>query len=256
MPLIPVVHASTAVRAAIRRGFPHRSTRVRRCADLGRARLYLERELVDAVVIDVRATPPSDVTALVRAFPTIPVWAFSPFRPDDSALLAACLGGGLRGVMVEGVDEPIAGELIASRTASRMRLVALGDAPRALRLLEPIQQEAFREVFARVGSRPTTADIARALGRTREHLSREFAAGGAPNLKRLIDLAHVVCAADLLANPGYNVGTVARLLGFGSASHFAAATRRVAGVVPGDLARLGPSGAFQRFLRGRTRSRI
>lgn len=256
MPLIAVVHASATVRAAVRRGFPHRSARVRRCADLHRARRCLAEELVDAVVVDVRAAAPPDVAALAREFPTIPMWAYSAFRPDDGALLAACLGSGLRGVLVEGVDDAVAGELIAHRTASRVRLLALGDAARALRLLEPIQRAAFREVFARVGGRPTTAEIARALDRTREHLSREFAAGGAPNLKRLIDLAHVVCAADLLANPGYNVGTVARILGFGSASHFAAATRRVAGVVPGALARLGPQGTFQRFLRGRTRSRI
>ena len=100
------------------------------------------------------------------------------------------------------------------------------------------------------------ADVARALRRSREHLSREFAAGGAPNLKRVIDLLRTVCAADLLANPGYTVGDVTTILRFSSPSHLAAAARRIAGVAPGDLGGLGPRGVFTRFLKGRMRSRI
>ena len=125
-----------------------------------------------------------------------------------------------------------------------------------LRLTEPIQRRAWDEVLARVERRTTTADIARAVRRTREHLSREFGAGGAPNLKRVIDLARIAWAADLLANPGYTVGTVATLLRFASASHLAACSRRVAGVAPAGLSALGPQGVLQRFARGRTRSRV
>ncbi len=256
MPVVPVVHANPAVRAAIRRGFPRRGSRVRRVADLGAVRALLARELVDAVVVDVKAGDTAAAFGLAAEFPTIPMWGFSAFRPDDGSLLAACLGGGLRGVFVEGVDEPAAGEVVAARSASRMRLAALGDAPRQLRLTESIQREAFFEVFARAGVRTTTADVADQLARTREHLSREFAAGGAPNLKRVIDLARTVCAADLLQNPGYDVRAVAAVLHYASPSHLATATRRVAGATPSELARLGPRGVFQRFLRGRTRSRI
>jgi AraC-like DNA-binding protein len=107
-----------------------------------------------------------------------------------------------------------------------------------------------------VDAHPSTTDIARALRRSREHLSREFAAGGAPNLKRVIDLARVACAADLLGNPGYQAGVVASILGFSSGGHFGAACRRIAGVAPAELGRLGPKGVLQRFLRGRTRSRV
>src|SRR2546430_10498391 len=56
-----------------------------------------------------------------------------------------------------------------------------------------------------------TAQLAAALRVTREHLSRQFAAGGAPNLKRVIDLARAACAADLLGNPGYTVRAVVRI---------------------------------------------
>src|SRR6266851_3709560 len=104
----------------------------------------------------------------------------------------------------------------------------------------------------RFGSPTTTADLAAALGVTREHLSREFAAGGAPNLKRVIDLARVACAADLLGNPGYTVRAVVRILGLASPSHLAGAARRVAGVSPVELRALGAGGVLARFIRGRT----
>jgi len=91
---------------------------------------------------------------------------------------------------------------------------------------------------------------------TREHLSREFGAGGAPNLKRVIDLARAACAADLLGNPGYSVQCVVRILGYASPSHLAGTARRVAGATPMELRELGPQGVLTRFLRGRTRSRV
>jgi AraC-like DNA-binding protein len=256
MPVIAVVHRAGA-RAALRQGVPRRAARIVSCRDLPHVQRLLARELVDAIVVDILALgSPEPAFALTAAFPRIPVFAFSAFRPDDSRLLAACYAGGLRGVLVDGVDTPVAGHIVACRTASRERQVALGDAPRRLRLTEPLQRRAWDEVFLRAGAPTTTADIARALRRTREHLSREFAAGGAPNLKRVIDLARAVCAADLLANPGYDVGGVARILGYSSPGHLAGVSRRIAGVRPSELGRLGPPGVFQRFLKGRTRSRI
>jgi len=157
---------------------------------------------------------------------------------------------------VEGVDDVAAGELIAARSASRARLAALGDVTRLLRLSEPLQKAAWELVLARVGLPTRTGHIAIALRRTREHLSREFAAGGAPNLKRVIDLVRTAWAADLLDNPGYTVAAVARILGFSSASHLAGIARRIAGVTPSELPSLGPRGVVRRFVNGRTRSRL
>jgi len=47
-----------------------------------------------------------------------------------------------------------------------------------------------------------------------------------------------------------------RILGYASPSHLAGAARRVAGASPQELREAGPRGVLQRFLRGRTRSRI
>ena len=226
------------------------------CRSVERVVDVLQRELVDAIVVDVRTQGPEPTLALACLYPGIPVFALSAFRPDDGPLISRCMNAGLRGILVEGVDDAVAGELIAARSASRMRRVALRNAPRLLRLTEPVQLKAWNEVLAHVGTAARTSDIAQGLQLTREHLSREFAAGGAPNLKRVIDLVRAAWAADLLRNPGYTTRTVSAILRYSSPSHLADSARRVAGVSPRDLARLGTTGVLQRFLKGRMRSRL
>jgi AraC-like DNA-binding protein len=184
------------------------------------------------------------------------MYALCAVRPDDGALLASCREAGFTGVLVEGVDNAVAGEWIAARTAQVARRSALADAPRLLRLTDRLQLAAWDEVLRRAGTPTQTAHVAQALRVTREHLSREFGAGGAPNLKRVIDLARAACAADLLGNPGYTVRAVVRILGYASPSHLAGAAKRVAGATPVELRELGPRGVLTRFLRGRTRSRV
>jgi AraC-like DNA-binding protein len=192
---------------------------------------------------------------LAARYPRIPLFALTPFRPHDGGLMLACRRAGVR-VLQAGMDDPVAGELVATRTATLRRRAALRDAPALLRLTEPLQLRAWDEALLRVGTRTRTGDIAAQLGFTREHLSREFAAGGAPNLKRVIDLARILCAGDLLGNPAYTVPTVGRILRFASPSHFAASARRIAGASPRELPRLGLPQILSRFLRGRMRSRL
>ena len=60
--------------------------------------------------------------------------------------------------------------------------------PGCCALTEPLQRSAWDLLIASVG--PAAADGADGprLGMSREHLSRQFGAGGAPNLKRVSDL--------------------------------------------------------------------
>lgn len=253
--VVPVFHPRREARSAVKRGYPRGAGNVRLCRSLPAVEHLLAHRLVDAVVVDVKASP-EELLALPARFPRIPIYVLSAFRPDDGALLAACHGAGFAGVLVEGVDNAVAGEWIAARTAQAARRAALVDAPRLLRLTDRLQIAAWEEVLKRVAIPIKTAHVAQALRVTREHLSREFGAGGAPNLKRVIDLARAACAADLLANPGYTVRSVVRILGFASPSHLAVAARRVAGATVPELRALGPRGVLERFLKGRTRSRV
>ena len=97
--------------------------------------------------------------------------------------------------------------------------------------------------------------LAAAIGVTREHLSRTFAAAGAPNLKRVIDLVRLIATAELAKNPGYDIGDVARILGFASSSHLSSTAQRVVGTRPASLSRLRAVDLVERFAQGRFRSR-
>jgi AraC-like DNA-binding protein len=254
-PIVSVCHPRREARRALVRGYPRRLGAVRCCDTPQAVERLLHARLVDALVVDVKATPEVWL-AMPARFPRIPMFAFSAFRPEDGRLVSDCQRAGFAGVLVEPVDHAVAAEWVARRTAQAARRRALADAPRLLRLSDPLQLKAWEEVWRRVAAPTTTRELAQALRVTREHLSREFAMGGAPNLKRVIDLVRTACAADLLGNPGYSVGAVARILAYASPSHLAGAARRVAGVVPEQLRLMGPRGVLAAFLKGRTRSRL
>lgn len=250
-----VCHPRRETRRALVRSYPRRLGAVRCCDSPQAVERLLNARLVDAVVVDVKAAPDVWLTLPTR-FPRIPMFAFSAFRPEDGTLLAKCQRAGFAGVLVEPVDHAVAAEWVSRRTAQAVRRRALADAPRLLRLSDPLQLKAWEEVWRRVAAPTTTRELAQTLRVTREHLSREFAMGGAPNLKRVIDLVRTVCAADLLGNPGYTVRAVARILSYASPSHLSGAARRVAGAVPEQLRLMGPRGVLTAFLKGRTRSRV
>jgi AraC-like DNA-binding protein len=253
--VVAIYHPRRDARRVLRQGYPRSAGRVLVCRSLEAVERLLFQRLVDAVVLDAKAAPRAAL-AIPPRFPRIPVYVLSAFRPDDGRLIAETRAAGVAGVLIEGVDNAVAGEWVAARTAQVARRQALADAPRILRLTDRLQLDAWEEVLRRVSAPLRTVQIAQALRVTREHLSREFAAGGAPNLKRVIDLARTACAADLLGNPGYTVRAVVRILGYASPSHLAAASQRVAGATTAELRELGPRGVLGRFVRGRTRSRV
>jgi AraC-like DNA-binding protein len=255
-PVIATLLRSADARSALRRGLPRGRVRLASCRSVAALDRVIATQLVDAVVVDPRL--PGVAAALVRLrrrFPGIPRFAYAAFRPDDADLLVLCVHDAGAHPIVEGVEDAVVWDLILPRGAGAARAAALAGAPRLLRLVDDIQLRAWAVVVHGVGGPLRTAAIARSLGVSREHLSRQFGAGGAPNLKRVIDLARTAAAADLLANPGYSVRAVAGILGFASASHLASAARRITGVTALRLPDLGPRGVLAAFVRGRTRSR-
>ncbi len=239
---------------ALRRAVPREGPRVASCrGPAGLARL-LETRVVEAIVTAPRVAQASEMASLFTRFPGIPRLMFAPFRPDDGEVLERCCRAGVA-VAVEGVDDAALGGMIGrvSLSAERRRLMA--DAPRVLRLSEPLQRDVWEYLLVNVAEPARTEDVARRFNVSREHLSRQFGAGGAPNLKRVIDLTRIACAAQLLGNPGYSAGGVARILGFASSSHLSETARRVAGMGAQQLPRAGPRGVLGLFARGNTRSR-
>src|SRR5437867_2798755 len=145
--VVPVFHPRREARRAVKRGYPRGAGTVRLCRDLGAVERLLQQRLVDAVVLDVKAVSPAEAAlALPGRFPRIPMFVLSAFRPDDGPLLAACHAAGFAGILVEGVDNAVAGEWVAGRTAEVARRAALADAPRLLRLTDRLQLAAWDEV--------------------------------------------------------------------------------------------------------------
>ena len=95
----------------------------------------------------------------------------------------------------------------------------MADAPRVLRLSETLQRNVWEYLLAHVGEPERTARVAERFHVSREHLSRQFGAGGAPNLKRVIDLTRIVSAAQLLETRVIPRRLWPELLSFASSSH-------------------------------------
>lgn len=254
MPAIAALLDSPAALIALRRTLPKGGPSVVSCRSPAALHRLLDKRLVDAVVLAPQPALLPELTALRIRLPFIPLVVYGPFRPDDGELLLACRET-VSAVVVEGVDDPIVGELVvrASITAERRR--ALADGPRVLRLTETLQRAAWDVLLGEVERPIRTSALAQKLQLSREHLSRQFGAGGAPNLKRVIDLTRIACAAQLLGNPGYSVPTVVRVLNFASPGHLANTARRIANVPTSGLGSLGPHGVLAAFVRGNTRSR-
>jgi AraC-like DNA-binding protein len=255
MPVIAALLESPAALIAIRRSLPKGGPSVVSCRTPAALHRLLDKRLIDAVVLAPQPSLLPELTELRVRLPFIPLVAYGPFRPDDGELLLACREA-VAAVAVEGVDDPIVGELVvrASITAERRR--ALADGPRVLRLTETLQRAAWDVLLGEVERPIRTSTLAARLKISREHLSRQFGAGGAPNLKRVIDLTRIACAAQLLGNPGYAIPTVVRVLNFASPGHLANTARRIANVPVSSLGSLGPRGVLAAFVRGNTRSRV
>ena len=241
--------ARERVRPLFRSAFARRRGRLviaRSAAELNRV---VRRELVDAVVVDVGA--PTDETwasaALARELPGVPFFSYGPPGPDDAAALARCAGLGFADLLAEPIDDGALAALVAPHRFSTRFARALAEPPCMLRLATPLQLRAWQYVVAHAGRAVSTAEVAANARVTREHLSRSFTAGGAPNLKRVMDLVRVIAAAELAKNPGYAVKDVATILGFASSSHLASTARRVVGTRPSSLARLRTMDLLERF---------
>jgi len=255
MPAIAALLVSRGALIALRRTIPKGGPKVVSCRTPAALHRLLQTRLVDTVVLAPRDGLLAELADLRLRLPSLPVIAYAPFRPDDADLLVACRRHDIAGVIVEGVDDPVVGDLVLRSSITAERRRALIDAPRMLRLTEPLQQAAWNVLIGEVERPMRTRVLAARLRISREHLSRQFGAGGAPNLKRVIDLTRVACAAQLLSNPGYAVQTVVRVLHFTSPNHLARTARRITNVPTGGLGKLGPRGVLSAFVRGNTRSR-
>jgi AraC-like DNA-binding protein len=256
MGVVAALLDARAATATLRRTLPPGHLTVHACRHGKQLARVLETRLLDAVVVGSRATRRLDLTPLRNRYPAVPLVVFGAFRPDEGdRLFELAEEIDAEAILVEGLDDPVLGDTVARECLTSRRARALRDGPRLLRLTEPLQRSAWDLLVRTTGGAATTRALAARLKVSREHLSRQFGAGGAPNLKRVIDLLQVVAARELLANPGHSPAGAARLLSYSSASHLRAVARRVVRLPLSDLARTSVAELLRRFVGGGMRCR-
>lgn len=245
------------VRTMLRAAFPRRRCRLVLARNAEDFAATFHEDLVDAALVDVGSGHADtwNVGGLARDFPSAPFFGISSMRGTEGPAVSQCAALEFADVLVEGVDDACARDLVARRGFSARFAEALRVPPESLALSTTVQRRTWDYLVAHAGRRVRTVALATRLGVTREHLSRTFAAGGAPNLKRVIDLVRLLAAAELAKNPGYDIRDVAAVLDFASSSHLSSTAQRVVGTKPASLSRLRSVDLIQRFTRGHGRSR-
>jgi AraC-like DNA-binding protein len=253
-----VVHLQREkAKALVRSAFPRRKWKIISTRTSEELDGVFRRVLVDAAIIDLGSADEDTwkAAALASEFPSAPFFAVMPLRPSDTPAASRSAGLGFIDLIVEGIDENAARDLVHPHAFSTRFRQALAESPPTLGLNTPLQSAAWDVIVAHSGRPVTTKELAAAVGLSREHLSRNFAKPGAPNLKRVIDLVRLIAAAELAKNPGHDIRDIARILDFASSSHLAVTAQRIFGTRPASLARLRTTDLIDRFAQGRTRSR-
>ena len=259
-PAIAVFAPRERARAMMRAIFPRRRIRL----VVARAATAFEQTfrdtLVDAAIVDVGSPATagdetSRVANLAREFPSVPFIGWLSLRASEGPTLAQCVTWDFSNVLIDGVDDAVARDIVSRESFTARFASALHDPPGSLALSSPLQRMTWQYVVGRAGLGVRTDSLAKMLRVTREHLSRTFAANGGPNLKRVIDLVRLLAAAELAKNPGYDVRDVAKVLGFASPSHLSTTSQRIVGTKSASLSRLRAVDLLDRFSRGHGRSR-
>jgi AraC-like DNA-binding protein len=257
LPVVVLHSTRDRARAMMRAAFPRRRVRLLLARTAAELESSFRATLVDAAIVDLASA--SDETwhaaGLAREFPSVPFFGLLALRAAESPALAQCASLDFADVLVESVDEAACRELVLRTGFSARFAAALHEPPAALALESALQRSAWQRIVAWAGRPVRTQLLADALGVTREHLSRTFAAADAPNLKRVIDLVRLIAAAELAKNPGYDVRDVAAVLDFASSSHLSSTAQRVVGTKPASLSRLRAVDLVERFTKGHGRSR-
>ena len=250
MPCVVTLLKRDRARAMVRAAFPRRRAHVVAAKSAADVESHLVKELVDAVIIDAGAGDDAHkLIARADEFSSVPFVVVTTLLPADTPLLARAAEAGVCDILVEGVDDAVARDLVLRRAFSPRFERALAVPPPLLHLATPLQVAVWQSVVKRAGRPVRTDQLAKELSVSREHLSRSFATGQAPTLKKVIDLVRVLAAAELSKNSGYDVRDVAEVLGFASSSHLSSTTQRLVGAKASSLSRLRAMDLLERFSR-------
>src|SRR5215210_9435550 len=142
LPTILAFAPRERARALVRSAFPKRKWRVIAARDASEFAATLRRILVDAALVDIGSplavaaltSGSSDapfsstnggtadhtwrIAGLAQEFPSAPFFGISPLRATDAPAIARCSSLEFCDVIADGIDEPVARELVGPQTFS------------------------------------------------------------------------------------------------------------------------------------------
>ncbi len=250
IPVVCTMLKRERARTLVRSAFPRRRAHLLPVKSRDELVQVLSQQLIDAVIVDGGfGEEVARVLPLAEDYPSAPFFFVTAMLPTDAPMVGRAVECGAAEVLVEGVDDSSARLLVQQRGFSQRFDAALADPPAVLGLRTPLQLQLWRSLVRRAGRPVRTEQLAREHGVSREHLSRSFANGSAPTLKRVIDLVRVLAAAELSKNPGYDVRDVAAVLSFASSSHLSGTTQRLVSAKASSLSRLRTVDLLERFVQ-------
>lgn len=250
-PLILAFAPRERTRALLRGSLPRRRRRILAARTPGEFEAAFGVRLVDAALVDLGGAA-EQVAAAVSLAPHYPSVAFigvSSWRSVDGPAIGSAIASDFVDVLAEGTDDRMLRSLLDRHGFAARFARVLADPPASLGLVTPLQRSTWSLLVGLAGQTVRTSALASALGVTREHLSRSFAATGPMRLKGLVDLVRLLAASVLAKNPGHGPKEIAEVLGFSSLPRLGELTRRVLGTSPASLSRLRAEDVIGRFVR-------
>jgi AraC-like DNA-binding protein len=244
-------------RTTLRASLPRRRARLTVARSVEEFEHAFRSFLIDVAIVDIAVSGDESwkAASLAREFPSVPFFGLASLRAADAPALAQCVSMDFADVVMESIDDGALRDIVLPQAFSTRFCRALAEPPPPLALGSDLQRTVWECIIVQGGRPVRTSWLAQLLNVTREHLSRSFATGGAPNLKRVIDLVRLIAAAELAKNPGYDVRDIAQVLDFASSSHLSSTSQRIVGTRPASLARLRTVDLIDRFMQGHGRSR-
>jgi AraC-like DNA-binding protein len=250
MPAVAALLERRPALLALRRALPRAEWPLFTARSAAHLATLLHHHCFDAIIIGQDAARGPVLEALRRDFPAIPLLLYLPARSDDADLLRRMHRERVAAIAIEGIDEPVFPRILARCGLTARRLADLLPLAARLDLTDELQRKVWELIIVDAPFHLDTAWLAAQFDIRRETLSRRFAAGGGPSLKRAIDAARLVAVAQVLGNPGYTVEDAARLLGFSSVSLLQQTSRRTLGVSAREVAALDAGQIAVRLSKG------
>ena len=133
-PLVVAYTPRERTRAWVKRVIGKSPGRLTLTRTLGEFAAPFRKAVVDAALVDVAAPEESEeAAALALEYPSVAFVALTSFRPSDAPAIARCAELEFADVLVEGVDEGVARDVLAERGYSGRFASALDRPPAACR---------------------------------------------------------------------------------------------------------------------------